>query len=263
MESISIMPIFLLSFAILWIFLLGLTLYQINTRRLLRKGYPEESISYLRKSNMRRNTGIAVVVPLLGLAAAFVVWAVTGDLEKSSSIVATLVLWLLFIIPFPVLDYRKSAREYRELALRTRSKIAVDFNFRILHLVFVPSLELLFTILYLGYFVLFVAYFHVSFIHVALLWTLYGAARYGKNLTAPALRDAYHFLFLFIMINQGVLLFHTAREWKLWYDCCVPGVWDLRLITGAALGLGLMVKLIYYLTRFPEFHARLGYTKPT
>lgn len=263
METTNLMSIFLVSFTTLWVFLLILTLYQTNARRLIRKGYPEESVAYLKKSNIRRNAGIAIVVPLLGLTSAFIVWAVTGDLENPSHMAAVLVLWLILIVPFPILDYRKSAREYRELALKTHSSIVVDFNFNILHLVFRPSLEALFAILYVAYFLLFIHYFHVAFIHVALLWALYGSARYGKNLTAPALRDAYHFLLVFIMINQVILLFHIVREWKMWYDCCAPGLWDLRLIAGAALGIGLTVKLVYYLVRFPEFHMRLGRTKPT
>jgi hypothetical protein len=263
METASLMSIFLVSFTTLWVFLLVLTLYQTNTRRLIRKGYPEESFAYLKNSNIRRNSGIAVVVPLLGLTSAFIVWAVTGDLEEPSHMAAVLLVWLILIAPFPILDYRKSAREQRELALRTHSNIVVDFNFTILHLVFRPSLEALFSILYVAYFLLFIHYFHVAFVHVALLWALYGAARYGKNLTAPALRDAYHFLFVFIMLNQLLLLFHLVREWKMWYDCCIQGPWDLRLITGAALGIGLTVKLVYYLARFPEFHMRLGQTKLT
>jgi len=261
METTSLASIFLAAFITLWAFLLSVTLYQTNTRRLLQKGYPEESIAYLKRSNIRRNTGIAVIVPLLGITSAFIVWAVTGNLENPSNMIAVFLLWLLLIVPFPILDYRKSAREQRELALRTHSNIVVDFNFTILHLVFRPSVEAVFAILYIAYFLFFISSFHVAFIHVALLWALYGAARYGKNLTAPALSDAYHFLFVFIMINQVILLFHIVREWKTWYDCCTPGVWDLRLLIGAALGIALIVKLGYYLVRFPQFHARLVQTK--
>ena len=258
MQTFPIVSVFWVSCIIVWIFLLGTTLYQVNRGILRRKGYSEPYREYLRRSCLRRNIGIAILVPVLGIAAGLLVYAVAGDIETPQNAGYVLLLWLLLIIPFPILDHRKSAKESKEIVRATGVTVVVDFNYRVLHLVFWPWPEAILSSLYVIYFVLFFGPFHVALIHLALLWTLYGTARFGRHLTAPAMRDAYLFLFVFMMINQGLLLFHLVREMLTWYSCCAETGTDIRLVTGSLLGGAMVIKFFVYLFRIPEFSTRLS-----
>jgi hypothetical protein len=234
------------------------TLYQVNREVLKRKGYSDQYVEYLRRSCLRRNVGIAIIVPVLGILAGFLVYAVAGDIKTPQNASYVLLLWLLLVVPFPILDHRKSARESKEIVQATGATVVVDFNYRVLHLVFQPWLEAILSSFYVLYFVLFFGPFHIALIHVALLWALYGTARFGRHLTAPAMRDAYLFLIVFMMINQGLLLFHLSREMLIWYSCCAEAGADTRLIAGSLLGGAMAIKLFVYLFRVPEFSTRLS-----
>jgi len=257
MEAFPILSVFWISCIILWVFLLAVTLYQTNRGILERKGYSEAYVAYLRRSGLRRNTGIAIVVPLLGIVAGVLVYAVAGDIDMPEHAGYVLLLWLLLIIPFPIIDHRRSAKETKEIVLKTGATVVVDLNYRVLHLVFQPRLEALLAILYIVYFVFFFGPFHIALIHVALLWVIYATARFGRHVTPPAMRDAYLFLFTFIMVNQALLLFHLVREMLHWNACCAEEGADLRLILGTILAAALVLKALVSLLRLPEFNARL------
>ena len=141
METFPTVSVFWVSSVILWVFLLVTTLYQGNRGILRRKGYSEPYVEYIRRSCLRRNIGIALVVPLLGIVAGFLVSVVAGDIETPQHAGYVFLLWLLLIIPFPLLDHRRSARESKEIAQATGATVVVDFNYRVLHLVFRPAIE--------------------------------------------------------------------------------------------------------------------------
>jgi len=257
METFPILSVFWISCIILWVFLLAVTLYQTNRSILERKGYSEAYVAYLRQSGLRRNIGIAIVVPLLGVVAGLLVYAVAGDIHTPQHASYVLLVWLLLIIPFPIIDHRQSAKKAKEIVLTTGATVVVDLNYRVLHLVFQPRLEAFLATLYVLYFVIFFGPFHITLIHVGLLWVLYATARFGRHVTPPAMRDAYLFLFAFIMVNQALLLFHLVREMLHWNACCAEEGADLRLILGTFLAIALLLKALVYLLRLPEFNARL------
>ena len=259
MESFPIVSVFWISCLIVWVFLFGTTLYQTNRRLLERKGYSEPYREYLRRTCLRRNIGIAIVVPALGIVSGLVVYLVAGDIETSQHAAYVLLLWLLLIIPFPVLDHKKSAQEAKEIVQETGATIVVDFNYRVLHLVFQPRLEAMLSFFYVLYFVLFFGPFHVAFIHVALSSGLSMALLdLASTSPHPAMRDAYLFLFVFMMINQGLLLFHLVREMLFWYSCCAETGADMRIVGGSLLGGAMVVKFLIYLFRIPRFSTRLS-----
>ncbi len=256
MDNLSIIYAFSITFIILWIFLLATTLYQINRRILENKGYNEDYIRYIRKTNIRRNIGMAIVIPILGIFAALVVWAIFGNLNKSTHLIYVYILWFLLIIPFPILEMKKGNKKLKELAIKTNSNIVIDFKYKTLHLVFVPGLEAIFAIIYIVYFIIFIEAFHVAFIHLLILWLLYGAARFSKNLTLPSFKETYIFNFIFMALNHMILIFHVFREAVIRFGCgdCR---WGIDLILGISLGAALICKLVYYLIKLPEFNLRL------
>lgn len=256
MENLNIVYTFLIIFIILWISLLGITIYQTNRRILERKGYNEDFIELSKKINIKRNIGIGVIVTILGIFAALVVWAIFGDLNKSNHLMYVYILWFLLIIPFPILDFKKGGREFKELAIKTNTDIVIDFKYKILHLVFVAPVEAFFAIIYIVYFIIFIEVFHVAFVHILILWFLYASARFSKSQTRPGMRDTYILFFIFMVLNQSILIFHILRE-AMSRFACEGCNWGIALIFGISLGAALICKLIYYLFKLPEFSFRL------
>jgi len=256
MDNLSIFSAFLITFIILWVFLLAISLYQVNRRVLENKGYNEDFIGYIRKANIKRNIGMAIVIPILGIFSAFVVWAIFGNLNESTHLIYVYILWFLLIIPFPILEMKKGGRELKELAIKTNSNIVIDFKYKTLHLVFVPGLEAFFAIIYIVYFVIFIEVFQVAFIHILILWFLYGAARFSKNLTLPNIKETYIFNFIFMALNHMILIFHVLREAITRFGC-EDCRWGIGLILGISIGAALICKLVYYMIKLPEFNLRL------
>ncbi len=256
MDNLNTVYTFFIIFVILWISLLGVTIYQTNRRILERKGYNEDFIELSKKINIKRNIGIGVIVTILGIFAALVVWAIFGDLNKSNHLMYVYLLWFLLIIPFPILESEKGGKEFKELAIKTNTDIVIDFKYKILHLVFAAPVEALFSIIYILYFIIFIEVFHVAFIHILILWFLYGSLRFSKSQTRPGIRDAYIFSFIFMVLNQSILIFHVLRE-VISRFACEGCTLSIALILGISLAAALICKLIYYLFKLPEFSFRL------
>lgn len=237
---------------ILWAFLLLVTLYRASSSRLRNRGMKEEYVQFLKKDLTKRSTGIAIAVPLLLLLAAGIVWLVTGDVHSPEQLLWIVLLFLVLVLPFPILDTIQLNRKYKELALETRSETVVDFSYKILHMIFNPLWELAAALLYVAFFVSFIEPFHVAFIHLLLLWLLYGAARSGRYLTQPMLKDGYVYFFIFLMINQALLLYHllsVSIHRLTCEECYSPIVFTLGITIGALLA----IKMVYYLMRYPRF----------
>ncbi|MFC2083550.1 hypothetical protein ACFLS9_00690 [Bacteroidota bacterium] len=247
---------YLISFVILWTFLLGLTLYQTNRKILERKGYKEDYIEYIRNSNIKRNLGIGIVVPIIGIIAAVIIWLIFGDLDNPDHKLYIFVLWILLIIPFPIIESRSGNKELKDLAIKTSTDIVVDFKYTIIHLVFNPKLEFVSSLIYVIYFVAYVEIFHISFIHILLLWFLYSAVRFIKNLTLPALRDTYKYNFVFMVLNHLLLIYYILREVFTRFSCpeCVGSI---QFIIGISIETALIIKLIYYTLNYSKFSLRL------
>lgn len=256
MEPETIYKIFGLTIVILWVFLLLTTLFQRNKKRLAKKGFNEELISYIKKTTIKRNLGIAVVVPICGIIAGLLVQWFIGDLEVEKNIIFVYLIWILLIIPFPILEMRKAPKELKELLKKTSTDVIIDFRYKILHTVFNPKIEIIFSLIYIVYFMIFFEIFHVTFIHILILWLLYGASRFAKNLTRPGIRETYLFNYAFMMLNHFLLIFHIIREVLRMYSCevCLS---EAGFIIGLTIGISLICKAIFYLYKLPEFNFRL------
>ena len=230
--------------------LLVVVLYRGNTSVLRRKGLNDEYIRFIKKDILKRSIGMAIVVPLLLLLSSFLVWTVAGTLESAKLLPYIVLVFIILVIPFPVLDVIKTTRNFKTLALRTNSDIVFDFNYRILHLLFNPALEAATGILYILYFFLFVGWFHVAFIHLLLMWLLHFSTRSGKYLTRPLLKDGYVYLFAILVVNQMILIFHlvnVAAHNAVCSDCYHP----LAISLAFVLGFVLLGKLLFYAIHFP------------
>lgn len=256
MESLTFIQFYMLVLIITWIFLLIATIFSINLKRLEKRGYKTEYIEFIRKDTKKRNIGIAILMPILGGLSALTVWLFTGDLNNFNNLIYVSLLWIILIIPFPILDVRKTQKSYRDLAIKTNSEILFDFNYKILHLIFRPYLEFLSAVLVIIYFILFIEPFHLVFLHIFILWSLYSVGRYSKYLTAPQLKDGYIYLYVFIMINQALIIFHLFREVILRSGCeeCIT---ELGFFLGIIIGGLLFLKFIHYIFSFPKFNLKL------
>jgi hypothetical protein len=252
MEYPSFWVFYVITVVILWTFLLITTVYRSNPSLLRGKGMKEQYVQFLRNDIIKRSLGIGIVVPILLLVSAGIVWLTTGDINEPGQLITISLLFIVLVIPFPILDTIQLNRKFKELAIETHADTVVDFSYKILHLVFNPFWEAIAALLYILFFVVFIELFHVAFIHLLLLWFLYSAARSGKYLTQPMLKDGYVYLFVFLVLNQGLLLYHllsVSIHRITCVDCYDPTAFSLGTILGAALA----TKLAYYLSKYPTF----------
>jgi len=257
MEYSELAILFGVIVAALWLMLLIVVLYRSNTSVLRRKGLSDEYIQFIKSDVLKRSLGIALVVPLLLLLSSFIVWLVAGTLESPELLPYVVLVFTVLVIPFPILDVIKTNRKFKDLARATNTEVVFDFNYRILHLVFNPTLEMVTGIIYVLYFFVFVEWFHVAFLHLALMWFLYFSARSGNYLTRPLLKDGYIYLYAILAINQLILIYHLMNVVAHIYscaDCYEP----TGIALGLLLGLSLLGKLIYYSIRLPSVRHMLS-----
>lgn len=208
--------IFWFTVGMLWIALIALYFILTNRRSLERKGYSEEYIAYLRRSHTIRIIIIALVLPLLILLSAFIVAEFTGDLKDESQLAYIIVLMIILVVPFKIIDESIHRRKIRELALQTHEKVAIDLNYKILHLVFNPYWELILGISSLVYGVLFLR-IEPWIIYVFLIfpWLLYINIRGTRYQTRPFLKDNYKYLFSFSLFSYLFFLFYFGSYFMI------------------------------------------------
>jgi hypothetical protein len=195
---------------------------------------------------------MAVGIPLLLLASALLIRWISGGPFTSKHLIYTMCLFLFLVLPFPIMDMRSTRKKYKELAVKTKTDVVVDLKFRTLHRIFKPSLEVVTGILYAAYFAFFISPLHLGVLHLILLWCLYLAARSGKHLTRPGMKDAYLLIFLFLMLNHLLMGFHLVRR------LIGKGPFNLYMyILGIILAVLLLLKVVYYLVNFPGFRKQL------
>lgn len=253
MESIDFITIFATSVAALLAFLLVFSYVTMSRKRLAALGYSGDYIAFLRRDRGRRLLAMALAIPLLELAAAGIIYLLTGPLESGTQLLYTLIAFLILVIPFPLRDRYVTQRRLKKLAMQGSERIVADLNYSILHRMFRPSWELAVTLLYAGLMLWVHGGFHIALIHLMILWLLYFTVRGTKNANRPALREAYLLTLAFMMINHALLLFHLADLLR----CCAASMtapfiaWSVLLL--ALIGL----KSVYYLVQLPALRRAL------
>jgi len=253
MNTPELWYIFLGNVVLIWVFLGLATAVMFSRSRLRKKGHDTDTIEFLIRNNRKRCLAIAVVVPLTGLIAATSVSLAVGGISTYDHLIYVFLVAVLFIIPFPILDYIQSRKNHRTLVVEGGKKVAIDMGYRIWHLVFRPGWEAISAALVIAFFVLQGEYFNLAMLHLAILWLLYLAARGSKFLQGPSLSDLYQGSFLFMVLNHLLILFHLIR---FVIRCCAETNQSDPIIGIALIGL-LSMKLLYYFIQVPQFRREL------
>ncbi len=254
MEQQDFITMFLMSLAALYPVLFLFAWLQTSRKRLEARGYSEEYIAFLRSDRRRRLLSIAIALPLLEIAAALIVILFTGPLQSEAQLLYVLLVFIVLVAPFPIRDRLVTQRRLKELAVEGKERIVADLNFALLHRIFRPSWELAVTVLYAAFMLSVRPAFHLSFIHLGILWLLYFAVRGTKNATRPALREAYMWTWGFMLLNHLILLFHLADTLR----CCGALMSQLQVISAVALLLVIAGKAVYYFMQIPGLRRELS-----
>lgn len=254
MNTATLWYIFLGNTVLIWVFLGLATAVMFSRSRLRKKGHDSDTIEFLIRDNRKRCLGIAVVVPLTELLAAVLVSLIFGGILTYDHLIYVFLVTVLFIIPFPILDYVQSRKDFRTLVVEGGRKVAIDMGYRTWHLVFRPGWEAISTTLVIAFFVRQGEYFNLAMVHLGILWLLYLAGRGGRFLTGPSLSDLYQGNFLFMVVNHMLILFHLIR---FVIRCCAETNQPDPIIGFALIGL-LSMKLLYYFIRVPQFRRELA-----
>ena len=210
----------------------------------------------IRKDILSTVVGIGLVVPLVIILCGWVVQLIHGkfDLFNGNHLLLFSVFFLLMITPFPVISYYKTRKKYKEMAYHSGAKITIDLKYHVLHQLFNPMIELIFSLSYVAIMLILIVNFHLAFIHVVLLWLFYGMARGSKFQVKPSLKDNYIYVFVFLTINQLLLIYYLIKE----ITCCYTSLSQWMLVAGIILTTLLVIKQLYYFSNLPGVIRRLS-----
>ena len=150
--------------------------------------------------------------------------------------------------------YRKMKRKYRNLAEETNENVVIDLNYRMLNSFFNPLLEILSAVFFIAYMLLLNTDFHLAFIHIIIMWFMYLTIRSARNQIRPTMKDAYQYTFIFLCLNQLLIIYYLIRE----MICCSMDYGLLVVITGCVLALLLVLKIIIYFISFNSIRKELS-----
>ena len=239
--------LFITSCITTWVFLIIFYLYYTANKRLKENGYPTAYIEFLKQDYLKRSIGIAIAIPLLLLSAYSIYWLIYGIPESYNDLFLIFILFLVLVLPFPIMDLRKSRKEYKKLAIETQSEIIVDLKHKVLHQIFNPLFESIFLILFLIYFFTTNSIIPpMVFIHLVIPWLVYFSARNSRFLTRPLMKDGYFLLLAVISLNYLIVLFYLYRYGVNCIECADT----TYIIATSALMIILMLKILYSVYHF-------------
>lgn len=258
---------------ILWVALVLLYFILTSKKALQRKGHHEKYIAYLRKSHLIRISLIAVLLPLLMLLSGWIVFRITGRLDDEAQLAYTLIVLIILVVPFKFLDERINQKRIRELAIETGEKIAIDLNYKTLHLIFNPRWELVLGPASLAYGILFLHIQHwVVYLFLLFPWFMYLNIRGTRYQTRPYLIDNYKYMFTFNIYSFLFFLFFFCSFYILKIREFVTG-WTTEgrsgfpgggfptlflLAAGGLLILALLARTAIYLANYRPFNKTMN-----
>jgi len=249
MDTIYLLILFGTSCIVTWVFLLLFYIIYTNKNRLINTGYSDEYISFLRKDYKKRSLGIAIALPALLLSAYSIYWLFFGIPNSYDNLIYIFLLFLFLVLPFPIMDMRKSKKEYRKLALETNSEIIIDLKFKVLHSFFSPIFELIFVALFVSYYLISQNTIPVIvFIHLLIPWLIYLSARNSKFLTKPLMKDGYLLLFIVISVNYLIVVFYIYRYGIQCLECSG----NVNKTFSVVVLIVLLLKILYSLFNFVQ-----------
>jgi hypothetical protein len=212
------------------------------------------------------------VLPLLILLSALIVSLITGPLVRESQLAYIVVVLIVLVVPFKFVDERINQRKIRELALENGERVAIDLNYRNLHMIFEPKWELV-----LGLAALVYGIWHLRIeqwiIYLFLLfpWFMYLNIRGTRYQTRPYMTENYKYMFafnifsfLFFLLYFCIYYFSSIRLLTAPADTPFrpdpPGTGVTEVLT-AALGffilLGLIGRMAVYISNYGAFKSAM------
>jgi hypothetical protein len=244
---------------ILWLALIILYFILTNRKSLERKGHHEKYITYLRKSHLFRILLIAVLMPLLILLSGYIIYLITGTLTDEVQLAYIIVVLIILVIPIKIVDERINQKKIKELALETSEKVAVDMNYKALHLIFNPPWELILapiTLLY-GIFYLGIEQW-IIYLFLLIPWLMYFNIRGTRYQTRPYLNDNYKYMFAFNVFNFLFFLSYFCTYYLIRLKDLNSDSSPVLLIVGLLIILGLLGRVCIYLANYREFNKLLS-----
>ena len=256
METINFLKFFINSNIVLFFSLVLILIFFTNTTLLRKRGFSDEFIKFKKRDYTKRIIGMMIAVPVLELAAGLITYLIFGELANANHLLITFLIFIVLVIPFPIIDSMKTRKKQEEIMEKTKSSVVVDIKYRIFHLIFNPYLEFTATAFVIVYFVLFID--HVSpliNIHLALIWMMYVLIRRAKKMNKPILRETYYYTSIILVINHLLVIFHVVYPFVANLECCADA---FMFMAGINLAVLLVLKMGYYLFQFPEMKKGLN-----
>ena len=256
METINFLKFFINSNVVLLISLILIFFFFTNTTLLKKRGFSDEFIQFKKKDYTKRLIGIMIAVPILEIIAGLITYLIFGELATANHLLITFIIFLVLVIPFPIIDSIKTAKKHDELMIKTQSSIAVDIKYKILNLIFNPYLEILATVVILSYYIYFIDFVSpLITIHLSLIWLMFILIRMAKKMNKPVMRESYYYTFIILVINHLLVIFHIAYPFFTNLDCFAD---NWMLMIGINLSVLLFLKIGYYIFQIPYLKQELS-----
>ncbi|MFC1725313.1 hypothetical protein ACFL4T_06775 [candidate division KSB1 bacterium] len=254
-DNLDFIIIFAASNALIVIIMGFVTYFMLKREKLRGKGYKDEYITFAKKYSDFYGLRIFIVLIIAQIISSVIVYLISGELTVRSYSRFVWPITFVLSLPFAIYFGKKANIGYKELAQKTNSDIIVDFKYKTLNLIFRKYLEIPVTIL-IVLFTLFNIRFEdqgIVYIYIILPWLFFYFVRNYKNLEKAVFKDTYKKLFLMTHLYQGILIALIILEASVkfevynWYNYAMLGVLSLLLI----------IKLIYYISRYPALKKQL------
>jgi len=259
---------FWITLIMLWIALILLYVILTNVKSLRKKGHSEKYIAYLRRSHTLRIILIAVILPLLILLSGWIVFLITGELNRESQLAYIVIVLVILVVPFKYIDEKINQRKIRELALEEGEQVAIDLNYRALHLIYHPVWEAILGPMTLAYGLFFLRIEQwIIYLFLLFPWFMYLNIRGTRYQTKPYMTDSYKYMFSFNIFSFLFFLFYFCiyyiqRIREFFYNGAaglprefsgsqVPFL--LISIAGALIIVGLIGRIAVYISNYRRF----------
>ena len=177
--------------------------------RLRKKGYSEEYIDLSKKISDEVGPKVVSLLILSQILVGVIVYLIFGEITKELYTKYIIFISVLIAMPIGALFSNIKSDKYKELAIKTKSDIIIDFNYRILGLLFNRNVEIPVFIIALAYSAL-----HLDFsftgcvlIYLLLPWFFSIVVRRTKNLNKPVFQEQYSLVGKLNIIYQAALVF--------------------------------------------------------
>lgn len=256
MEAINFLKFFINSNIVLLFSLILIFIYFTNTTLLKKRGFTDDFIKFKKKDYTKRLIGIMIVVPVLEVISGLITFLIYGELVNSTHLLITFMIFLILVIPFPIVDSIKTSKKQKDLMVIAQSPIVADLKYKVFHLIFNPYLEITATIVSIIYYIAFIEYVSpLITIHLALIWLMYLLIKRAKNMNKPIMRESYYYTFIILGINHLLVIFHIVYPFYTTLECCAN---PIMFMTGINLAVLLILKFGYYLYQVPFLRNELS-----